>query len=409
MELLEELDSVDWRDLSHAHGTAEDVPRHIRALLSQDKSKWEEARVFFWESVWHQGTVYSVTAHTIPFLARLLSIENVMHREEILILLHALANGHSYTEVHYHLDPQWMDEHFAEQGTDYESQLRLERGYVERSRKAVLEHYELYVPLLGHKDPKLVGHAIYLLSDLSELPIDHFHLFKNIFQQHTSDEVKNSALHGIRNLNLDPGSKKTFFEGVFDSVDNYRLKSTAAIGAFEAAERHYRSDIFEYLLDFYQFLRNETEYGWLSRDLVYPDPWGPGISTSQIARACIAVGSLQNLFEVRRLSSVMEEPVEVFSLMKDAMFELFASEIHEEVTYTSAWRDGTYVVDFFSKRNRERLPLESKATVFPEIHRDVIELLLSLDKFWEVESNLLRFFGLPHSRSELKQLYDSRS
>lgn len=96
MGILDGLDDVNWQDLSHAYGSAEDVPRQLRTLLSQDESEWDEAFTFFFQSVWHQGTVYSVTAHVIPFLVELLTVETVIHREGILYLLEALANGNSY-------------------------------------------------------------------------------------------------------------------------------------------------------------------------------------------------------------------------------------------------------------------------------------------------------------------------
>ena len=406
MRVFDGLEDVNWQDLSHAYGSAEDVPRYLRALLSEDESEWDEAFTFFFQSVWHQGTVYSVTAHVIPFLVELLTVETVIHREGILYLLEALSNGSSYAEVHYHLDPELADEIYAGQGTDYDSQLRLERSYVVSARNAVLERHEVYLELLEHDNPKLVGFAIYLLSNLHELPIDHFQLFREIYRRHDSNEIKNSALHGIRALDLDPGIRQAFFESIFDVAVDGRLKSTAALGAFEAAGRQVRPDIFEYLLDVYQFLERETEYGWLQHDDSYPDPWGPGISTTAIARACVAGSSLENLSEVRALASVIEGPSAVFDLMKDLLLELFSSQVPSKFGSSSTWRDGTYIVTFTRGHIDDReWPVAENATV-ADTCRDLFELLLSLDKFWAVKSNLLNVFGFPHSRSKLKKLVD---
>ena len=301
IEFLHDLDAINWGDFSHAYGTAEDVPQHIRAFLSQNESEWDNAHNFFCIAVLHQGTIYSVTAQTIPFLVKLLTFETVIHRDGILYLLYMFANGYSYLAGHYHLDPQWADAYLTKQGTDYESQLRLECGYVENARNEVLKGWNVYVRLLTHDKPKIVGHAIYLLSDLHELPINHFQLFKNIFELHPLEEIKNSALHGIHALNTDTTLRKTFFEKVFDSVDNPGLKSTAAIGAFETAGHQYRPDIFDYLLMFYEYLESETEWGWLARDGNYPDPWGPGITTSAITQACFTLSSPGKWSEVQRL------------------------------------------------------------------------------------------------------------
>lgn len=413
MELLHDLDIVNWGDFSHAYGTAEDVPQHIRAFLSQDESEWNEAYDFFCSSVWHQGTVYSVTAKTIPFLVRLLTMESIPHQDGILYLLYMLANGHSYFEVHYQLDPQWSNAYLAEQGTNYENQLRLERSYVENARNEVLKGSDIYVNLLSDDEPKIVGHAIYLLSDLRELPIHHIQLFKDIYEHHESEAIKNSALHGIRVVTTDMTFRKTFFESVFDSVDSPKLKSTAAIGAFETAGYQYRPDIFDYLLMFYEYLERETEWGWLARDEDYPDPWGPGITTSDITQACFTLSSPQKWIEVQNLAFVMQKPNKIFDLIKDVMFKFFVPETNGEVKWTSTWgdwtrlwREGTYVVDFYQLK-QERMPLVYKTTDSPEKYRDVISLILDLDKFWEVESNMLNVFGLPHSRVELEKLYGS--
>lgn len=70
--MLEGLDAIDWRSLRHAHGPAADVPRLLRSLASEDADPWMEAGADLYETIWHQGTVYTASAAAVPFLFELL-------------------------------------------------------------------------------------------------------------------------------------------------------------------------------------------------------------------------------------------------------------------------------------------------------------------------------------------------
>jgi len=55
----------NWRELTHAYGSAEDIPEIISALTPDPTSPaWEE----LWSRVCHQGTTYSASPAVLPFL-----------------------------------------------------------------------------------------------------------------------------------------------------------------------------------------------------------------------------------------------------------------------------------------------------------------------------------------------------
>jgi hypothetical protein len=65
------LHEIDWAQLRHAHGSASDIPNHIRALAS-DGDDWADILdELLGDELLHQGSCYSATAPAIPFLARL--------------------------------------------------------------------------------------------------------------------------------------------------------------------------------------------------------------------------------------------------------------------------------------------------------------------------------------------------
>jgi hypothetical protein len=303
MKMLEKLDQVDWDSLSGTYGSAVGVPQLIRELLSEDETEWEHAYYDLDSLIWHQGTVYEATAFVIPFLVELLEYEFVINRDWILMGLVPLANGHSYFDVHYHLDPVWADKYLAEQGTNIENQLQKELSYVKNARAAVLEHSDIYLRLLDHEKSELVVASVTLLSELVELSEDLFPRFKQLYVEDSRLRVRNSVLHGIRKLNISPQAKSDFFEPIFDQEEDLLLKSAAALGAFEAQQSNYRSDIFDYLFDFCRFLEQETEYGHLDSD-----PWGgPSINIRQVIEACLLISSTTNIEEIKRVALGMEK------------------------------------------------------------------------------------------------------
>ncbi|MFB6518210.1 hypothetical protein [Streptomyces sp. NPDC056401] len=94
---LDGLDSRPWSSLSHAYGTAQDVPDLLRALLGTDVDAADEALSELYGSILHQGTVYTASAEVVPFLAR---IAAGGHRPaDVLVLLGSLARSEDEHDV----------------------------------------------------------------------------------------------------------------------------------------------------------------------------------------------------------------------------------------------------------------------------------------------------------------------
>ncbi|WP_406171120.1 hypothetical protein [Streptomyces sp. NBC_00996] len=67
------LDHVDWSQFRHAYGSAEALPALLRDLASPVEETAAEAEQELWDSIVHQGTVYTATAPAVPFLVRLVT------------------------------------------------------------------------------------------------------------------------------------------------------------------------------------------------------------------------------------------------------------------------------------------------------------------------------------------------
>jgi hypothetical protein len=92
--MLEGLDDVEWADLAHAYGSADAVPQQLRQLTDPDRS--DEALHTLYGNIFHQGTRYTATPPSIPFVVELAADPGTPKRAQLLLL--ALNLGLGYEE-----------------------------------------------------------------------------------------------------------------------------------------------------------------------------------------------------------------------------------------------------------------------------------------------------------------------
>jgi len=85
------IDEIDWSALSHAYGSAEDVPHILRGLGSTDAQVRDHALDDMLGAVHHQGGVYDSTLACIPFLFELLA-SPAADRAEVVQLLTSIGS-----------------------------------------------------------------------------------------------------------------------------------------------------------------------------------------------------------------------------------------------------------------------------------------------------------------------------
>ncbi|MGB1288560.1 MAG: HEAT repeat domain-containing protein [Aggregatilineales bacterium] len=163
--MLENLDKVNWSELEHAYGSAEDVPDLIRGLLSDDEAYREQVWGTLYGNIWHQGTVYEATAYAVPFLIELLESPDFPDKVAMLNYLSTLAQGNSYHDVHQHLS------FFQEEDTsEMNALIAQELQWVKDAREGVYQHYLLYAKLLHDDDRHVRLEAVSLIGVFDEHP-----------------------------------------------------------------------------------------------------------------------------------------------------------------------------------------------------------------------------------------------
>ncbi|KPM42219.1 hypothetical protein AK830_g4361 [Neonectria ditissima] len=108
------LDSIDWSQLTHAYGSAEDVPILLRQLQSTNPDEYTTAGDELLSTICHQGTRYSASVEAVPFLYSLLDHEATKSRGFLLHLITALAVGHPSWSVPHGIDVVKWQKRIAE-------------------------------------------------------------------------------------------------------------------------------------------------------------------------------------------------------------------------------------------------------------------------------------------------------
>jgi HEAT repeat protein len=94
-----DLNSIDWASLTHAYGSAADVPGLLRDLRSDDSEVRDAASYELYGNIHHQGTRYEASAYAVPFLLELVADPTTPGRHEIIQLLSCLATGYSPYDI----------------------------------------------------------------------------------------------------------------------------------------------------------------------------------------------------------------------------------------------------------------------------------------------------------------------
>ncbi|MFD0402598.1 HEAT repeat domain-containing protein [Kitasatospora sp. NPDC127121] len=91
--MFDGLHDIDWSQMHHAYGTAEEVPGLLHALASSDEEERGDALGRFYSAVHHQGDVYQCTAASVPFLFELAGDAAAPIRAAVVELLVGIGNA----------------------------------------------------------------------------------------------------------------------------------------------------------------------------------------------------------------------------------------------------------------------------------------------------------------------------
>jgi hypothetical protein len=184
-----DFEAVDWGGLTHAYGSAQDVPARIKALVAPDADVRSAALGELCSSICHQGSVCTASAPAIPFLARALVC--APGERALIGLLMAL-----------------MCRQYGEDWSDPSTR----SGAVRAQVASVLEEL---VPLLADPDPDLRRATLRLAA---VCPADLVRALCDLREFDDGDgRVRSDALMALARVEHDwPGLRRRLEDGLLD-------------------------------------------------------------------------------------------------------------------------------------------------------------------------------------------------
>ena len=249
MSVFNEIDAVSWAELHHAYGPATDVPDLLRALMTPEaaspelyeaakkckRSVFDQVTWTLWGNVFHQGSVWQVTATTVPFLAAILrdGPNNPECKLFLIDYLHHLAIGYPQDLFPDLPNP---DEAFSaiaglhdpggepDYSTDDDSRYLI---WMRDSYEAVERHIDVVLPYLDAADERVAEAAIALCASFPRCADQAVPLLRRL----ASKGGRRGATAAVSLAVLEGTNSRPLAESTAASPDSL----TAVLGACAAA------------------------------------------------------------------------------------------------------------------------------------------------------------------------------
>jgi len=232
-DMLEQLDQVDWRHLTHAYGAAKDVPKLLRLLMDPREDVREEALFELSNSINHQGSIYEATTFAVPFLVEMACHPAVPDRQNVLSLISGAADGWTAALRDAPDDPAATPLAFRCSA----ERIAAERPDREAAHRAVEREFAAIEALLTDSAPTVRVAAAFVIANLFEHGESAACLLRMI-ESERDDWCRAAAIlaleelaHGSSPDHVTPIANRCFFE-VFrdgDSGPDSRLSAGLAL------------------------------------------------------------------------------------------------------------------------------------------------------------------------------------
>jgi hypothetical protein len=404
---LSGLEDIDWGRLGHAYGLADDLPHLLRGLQSDAAERREECFAELFGTIWHQGRVYEAAAHTVPFLLALLADRRTPDRLGVLHLLGALASGGpALSEQQRHDRAFDWAAFLASQGRDFDSELRRAERHARAANLAVTQGAGLLLRLAG--DPlqsiEMARQALYTLALLpAAAPVSVPRLL-GWLDAPALAELRPDITRALDRLLDDSGEARALFRGLLAREDDPAAACLAALALVRRAGAGAPHTAVELLLAALAELAQPPEPQPPRGPVGYwfwDTPW-PERGLDLVLEHLLALeGEVARAALLRALPLLRQpEPSEqVARRLLDLVFFEGAARPWVKVI---GWRQGRTLITY---RSAARTPRRGPSGL-SAAQRQVLIALLNHRPFWQIDTNLLRLYGLPAAHGALRAALD---
>ena len=267
----------------------------------------------------------------------------------------------------------------------------------------MLKQKEQLLDLIDHPDAELACNVYMLLGGFREFATELFSKFVKKYYQESLYEKSNAILEALRQLTLATDDNLSFFRRVIQEENRIELRAVAAMALIETQKQAVDAITMNVLWDFvkYRVDHEEKIEEMPSWKFVHDET----TSIRAISRILIELSSPPNVTTFNTFVTLLKDPDRVFEFVQDLFFYLYQDDRYKGVVGLHSSRDGRTVTKY-CRRGLIEVELIDPMDPIREEFISILQMVVALPLFWEVESNLLNVFGLPHAKDDIAKLIE---
>lgn len=386
VDCFDGLESIDWKSLTHAYGSAADIPKLLKATITDDFDQFGKAYGDLLSAINHQGTIYQATSYTVPFLINLINCQSgyeklptaPSYKALILYALHSIATGAS---------PWRQRQHSAEDRTIFDS-------WIAKAQLAVCEGTPIYLSLLSDPDPEIRLVVSEVLSSYAHEMEGVAEAVRRAILVETIISVKAQMIITLSTL---AGKYiESFDKFLLDSLGENSpapVRFASAVALAKIAGNRIPPTARAILVQ--SFADNAFRIPLISPLADYTP------SLEDLCRIIYGFGSslgIPMLMEALAINPPNTMQMTIIPYLLQLAFQSPTFDPNNK-SYSQTFNGQSQII--YSPKNANCDKIIQGLNV---VQKQVISIVIATAEFWKIETNLLDVFGLPTSRDELREL-----
>lgn len=419
--MLEKLDSIDWANIHHSHGTAEQFPEWIRELTSDDPEIRQSAFELVREYSHHQDTNYQVTPYVVPFIVELAQNEGLQNRHQMIDLIGDYAystwwilDNQERIQYYQQLPPsnrnrELFEEAFTQDTQVYQEVVKGIPVVVQALTSEVATvRLSAYEALLNYRVNEFTEILPAILAAISNevdphnqlIMVSHSYRFLDT-DKFLTPEQKRSFVEPLQKFTSPEYPLKTRYSAAL-RLAMILLKATPPeiihlleVGAIDSnSERFYRR--YDPVCRALAGVDYEQAVAVLTRFLLSPP------SVDDAHRIAITLLDLVFYRMYREIVSAKETRTSPDVIVWNPLPHGYLKETEDNshVQFLLPWLDNKYSRGRLYQKAETPLDLNS----LTDEQRHALQTVVETDAVWLLHSNLMEIYGLPAERSKVRAL-----
>ena len=431
--MLEGLDDIDWSKLSHAYGSATNVPALLRKMVEEDANPstsdgyggyGEDAFGTLLSAVHHQCTIYEATPYVVPFFLQFLRSNNFHNKGPILGELNSLVgHGSKDGSAQYR---ELVDRYGVNLTDDDRTVIFAEQdewdAVSEQIDRAIKQGLPLYIQFLQDSDKRLRSNAASVLSYFKQHRAQTASLLWSAIVSENNRHTQYGIIRNFGSLMEGDVSYLPQLMTLHDNVEDIHAPVVIAASAARMAKSDTPLVFIEELVEAFgvpsDLLEDVRDY---VVEMSYRSVEGlAGLGVKHSVPALLGALQRFSIVDEFRDAETLDNILKTLLVLVLGAKKIYRDRNYDQGTirryafkYTPRCPLGWNYHHYENTKHPHALVCNARAAEkivlvtrdsLSDTQRTVIAAIVHNDVAWEFETNLYEMYGLPNGREELRAL-----